>query len=78
MAVSRIFGTVLPYVRRVIFPCDAFGVPAMDDEEVAASHFETRAVVAAWFGFCWMFPYGDVGPRAVDPANPRQYLAGNL
>lgn len=74
----KILGNILPYVNVVIGPCDADGIPAMDDDEAGSAHFETKALIFAWFGHCMMFPFGDVGPRAVDPANPRQYLAGNL
>lgn len=72
------FGTILPFIGRVIGPCNADGLPAMDDDEANAAHFETRALMVAWLGRCMMFPFGEIMPRAVDPSNPRQYLAGNL
>lgn len=73
-----IFGTLLPYVGRVIGPCDAEGVPAMTEAEVAASHWEVPCWCFAWFGFAGLFPFGEVQPRLVDPANPRQYAKGGL
>ena len=74
----RVFGTVLPFVQRVIMPCDANGVPIATPEEEAAAHFETRAVIFGWLGFFMSVPFGDVEPRAIDPENPRSYLVGNL
>lgn len=74
----RIFGYLLPFVGVVVGPCSNEGDPAMDDDEASASHFERKAVCTAWLGQCAMFPFGEIAPRAVDPSNPRQYLAGNL
>ena len=74
----RIFGTILPYAGLVIGPCDPAGNPAMDDEEADAAQHETKAVLLAWFDRCVMFPIGEVCPRAIDPRNPRQWLAGDL
>ncbi|KQT52203.1 MULTISPECIES: hypothetical protein [unclassified Aureimonas] len=74
----RLSGNLLPFIGRVISPCDANGIPAMTDEEAGEAHFETTALCLAWFGRVIMIGIGAVGPRAVDPDNPRAYLAGNL
>lgn len=71
-------GNLIPFIGRVITPCDADGVPGMTDEEVAACHFECRAWVFAWFGRATMWAYGDVEPRLIDAANPRQYAPGDV
>lgn len=74
----RIFGTILPYIGKVIGPCDADGSPAMTPDEERAAHFETVCWCFAWFGFVAMFPVGEPGPRLIDPNNPRQYAPGNI
>ena len=74
----RIFGNLIPFIGVVIGPCSRDGEPAMSDEEADAAHHEIKAVCVAWLGRCGMFPFGLVMPRAIDPDNPRQYLAGNL
>lgn len=73
-----VFGSLLPFVGRVITPCDADGIPAFSPEEERAAHFETPAVCVAWFGFAGLFPFGEVTSRAIDPINPRQYAKGTL
>lgn len=71
-------GKLLPYIGRVITPCDADGIPGMTDEEVAGCHFESRAWVVAWLGWAGVFPYGEVSPRKVDDADPRRYAPGDM
>lgn len=73
-----IFGTILPFIGRVIAPCDAEGHPAFSYQEEQAAHFETGAVCVAWFGLAALFPFGQVSMRAIDPLNPKQYAKGNL
>ncbi|WP_454686851.1 hypothetical protein [Agrobacterium leguminum] len=72
-----VFGTILPYVSRVISPSDADGNPAMNEEENASAHFEVKCWAFAWFGFCALFPFGDAERRMIDPNNPRQYAPGD-
>lgn len=74
----RIFGTILPYLGKVIGPCDADGIPAVTQDEERAAHFETVSWCFAWFGFVAMFPTGEPMRRLVDPSNPRRYAPGNL
>ena len=71
-------GNALPLLSRFIVPCDADGVPAMTPEEIAAARFETRAVVFAWLGLAWTFPFGQVSHRTLDPDDPRRYAPGNV
>lgn len=73
-----IFGGILPFIGRVIGPCDSAGVPAMDIDAESAAQFETKALCVAWLGMAFMFPFGEVMPRSIDPDNPRAYLKGNL
>jgi hypothetical protein len=74
----KIFGTILPFIGRVCGPCDSDGLPAIDDTGAAAADFEVKSFCLAWLGQVLLIPYSDVMARAVDPANPRRYLAGNL
>lgn len=75
---SPLFGTVLPYIGFVVTPCDARGLPIATPEDERNAHFETSALVMAWFGRFVAIPFGDIDPRTVDPANPKQYAPGDL
>jgi hypothetical protein len=75
---SWIWGTVLPFIGRVITPCDEHGVPAMEPDEFTVAQFETHALILAWLGRCTAIAYGKVEPRAIDPANPRSWRRGDL
>lgn len=74
----RLFGTILPQVQMVVGPCDEHGIPAVGDEDASGAMWECKALMLAWFGQAMLFGLGGVQPRAVDPANPRRYLSGNL
>lgn len=75
---SPLMGTVLPWIGRVIAPCNEDGDPITNDEEEREAHFERRTVIFAWFNRFAAFPYGPIVPRQVDTANPRQYAQGDL
>ena len=69
--------TWLPFVGRVITPCDGDGVPFSPDNVADCQH-ETRALVLAWAGFGLTLAYGPVAPRTVDPHNPKRWAAGDV
>lgn len=71
-------GYWIPFIGRVITPCDADGNPGMTDEEMAGCHFECRAWVFAWFGRSMMWAYGEVEPRLVDDTAPWRYAPGDV
>jgi hypothetical protein len=60
--VRRLLGTALPYIGRVVIPCDENGVP-FSRANIDACQFETKAIVLAWLGGCCEFGYGPVSPR---------------
>lgn len=72
----RTFGTILPYARMVICPCDEDGNPAITDEEAPDARHECKALCLAWFGFAIMLPLGDLGPRTVYPDAPKAVYMG--
>lgn len=74
---SKLWGTLLPYVGILITPCDEDGVPA-GEENIEAVQFETRSVVFAWFGLFISFGFGAVEPRKIDPSNPRAFARGDI
>lgn len=74
----RIYGTILPYIGKVIGPCDAAGMPAMTPDEARLAHHEVVCWCFAWLGQVAPFPKGEPMPRMIDPNNPRQYAPGNI
>lgn len=55
------FGTILPFIGRVIMRCDADG-NTYQDGDCYPPAFETDAIMIAWLGWYWAFAYGDVRP----------------
>lgn len=75
---SRLIGTVLPFIGRVIAPCDEHGNPAMNEAEAISARFERGCICIAWLSFAAMIPFGEIHHRMLDPNTPRRYAPGDL